>query len=773
MKNKINSVLVVALGIAFSLLIGGFAFAQESIYVKDQVDALGQQKSVPGEIIVKFKPGVSDGRVSQINRGYGTTVLSKSLRGKFLRLRVPSNRSVEDMVATYNKNPNVEYAEPNFLVYGFFQPNDPYFPFQWHLDNNTFGGINMKSAWDIQKGSPGVIVAVVDTGVAFENYGKFLKAPDLVNTSFVSGYNFVSNTTHPNDDNSHGTHVTGTIAQSTNNGLGVAGIAFNTSIMPVKVLNKNGSGTSSAVADGIYFAADHGAKVINLSLGSSQDSTTIKNAMAYAYSKGVTSVCAAGNEYQSGNPPSYPAAYDAYCIAVGAARFDETRSYYSNTGSYLDIAAPGGDTSVDQNSDGYGDGVLQQTFNPNSKNPADFGYWFFQGTSMATPHVVGVAALLIAKGITGPDNVRAALQSTAEDKGTPGWDPQYGWGIVNALAALQYSSTTPIHDVAVTDLSVPAVNLQGESVSITVSVANQGTSQESFDVTVNDNTDVQQIGNQPVILPAGGTANLTFSWNTSSASLGGHNLSAEASPVTGETDLADNIMNATTTISEPIHDVAVVAVDVPLSVTQGNIIPIAVTVENQGTFTETTTVNLNDQTDTHLIGSQSVTFNAGGSTVVNFSWDTTGASLGTHDLKASASAVTGETDTLDNSLNVNVSVEAIPTSKVHISDIAMGISTRTAGVKNNFKRAKATVTVVDQNNAAVAGATVSGSWSGATSDSDVGVTDVSGKVTLESDEVKNPPSGTTYTFTANDVSKTGYNYDSGSNVRTSNSISIP
>ena len=163
---------------------------------------------------------------------------------------------------------------------------------------------------------------------------------------------------------------------------------------------------------------------------------TVRDAVAYAYNKGVTIVCASGNDGK--RAVAYPAAYDAYCIAVGATRYNETRASYSNYGSALDIMAPGGDVYVDQNGDNYADGVLQQTFDP-SLDPDHleyFGYWFFDGTSMAAPHVAGVAALVIANGVSDPDIVRAVLESTAEDKGASGWDKSYGYGIVDAAAAV-------------------------------------------------------------------------------------------------------------------------------------------------------------------------------------------------------------------------------------------------------------------------------------------------------------------------------------------------
>lgn len=727
-------------------------------------------KYSPGEIVVKFKRGVSDNVIRDINQRQGCAVLSLSKRGEFKRLRIPRNKSVEEMVSIYSRNPNIEYAEPNFIAYELMIPNDPYYPYQWNMDN-THGGINMEAAWNVETGIPGVVVAVIDTGVAYEDYTKkYKKAPDLANTLFVAGYDFVNNDTHPNDDEGHGTHVTGTIAQSTNNNLGVAGIAFNVSIMPIKVLNSSGSGTYTDIADGIYFAADNGAAVINMSLGGSSPSSTLENALAYAYNRGVTIVCAAGNEYEEGNYPSYPAAYDAYCIAVGATRFDEARAYYSNTGSYLDIAAPGGDINVDQNGDGYGDGILQQTF---GIDPKDFGYWFYQGTSMATPHVAGVAALIISNGTTGPDNVRQALEKTAEDKGLAGWDTAYGWGIVDAYAALNYTGVK-INDVAVTDMAAPSSCVQGDEVSVVVSVANQGDSSESFSVTLTDTTSWVIIGTQSVSnLKAKTTADLTFAWDTANALTGDDVLEAVAAPVIGETNTLNNSLSAVVAVQPPIHDVAVVAIDAPLEAYQGDVISIPVTVENQGTYAESTTLSLIDTTDAnHQVGSQPLSLDAGALATVTFDWDTANISLGDHALEAIANQVTQETDIADNNMTTTVTInEKSAVVIMHVDDITMALSTRTAG-KNKFMQALATVTVVDADNSPVEGATVYGSWSNATSDSDIGVTDSAGEVTLLSDQIKNPKTGTTFTFRVVDVAKTGCVYNPVANIETIDSMTV-
>ncbi len=463
---------IIFLFLVLSFIFTISAVAGDELFIKSS--SFKANKYVPDQLVVKFKPGVGQDVINSINKKTGAKLIKVSKFADFNILKIPQGKTVKEMVEKYKKHVQVEYAEPNFIAHAHMVPNDSFYsPYQWHLDNSVYGGINMELAWDISTGY-GVIVAVVDTGVAYEDYSEVIflnrnktktiyysQAPDLVGTDFVAGYDFVNDDAHPNDDEGHGTHVTGTIAQRTNNGIGVAGVAFDCSIMPVKVLDSSGSGTYTDIADGIYFAADNEADVINMSLGGSFDSSILKDAVAYAYGKGVTIVCSSGNDGAS-NSIGFPAAYDDYCIAVGATRYDEAISYYSNGGTSLDITAPGGDVTIDQNNDGYGDGVLQQTHDGNDYT--SFGYYFYQGTSMSAPHVSGVAALLISVGVAiTPNTVREALQTTAEDHGEPGWDSWYGHGIVDAYAALNYIGGGDPPPVNAAPVAVAGEDLSGKT----------------------------------------------------------------------------------------------------------------------------------------------------------------------------------------------------------------------------------------------------------------------------------------------------------------------
>jgi serine protease len=404
---------------------------------------------VQGQIIVKFKDKVESKKVDVINLQYGTSLIYKSNFSGFQLLKIPNNKNVLEMVELYSNNIDVEYAEPNYIKHICLSPNDPYYNLQWHLHNLDEGGINMEPAWDIATGS-GVIVAVIDSGIT--------QGTDLAGTCFVSGYDFVNDDNDPSDDNGHGTHIAGTITQSTNNNLGVCGVAFDACLMPIKVLNSVGEGTTTDEVEGIYYAVNNGANILSLSLAG-PPSTSEEEAVAYAYYNNVTVIAASGND---NGPVSYPAAYDAYVIAIGATRYDKTRAWYSNFGSSLDLVAPGGDTSVDQNNDGYADGVLQQ-----SKFNGVWDYYFLQGTSMATPHVSGVAALIYSMGVTSPDDIRNVLESSAVDLGTSGWDPYYGHGLINAYDALQFAQ---INNPPVFGMPSPTNGSTGNQLSLTWSI---------------------------------------------------------------------------------------------------------------------------------------------------------------------------------------------------------------------------------------------------------------------------------------------------------------
>ncbi len=427
------------------------------------VGAANSSPYVAGELNVKFKEQAGDSVKSNLLQSSNLSVKHRSAALKFETLKVPKGVSVPEMAKKLQSDPLVEYAEPNYIDTIDMTPNDPLYPNQWNMHGFDEGGIDAQTAWDTTEGDPNIIVAVVDTGVAFENYGSYSQAPDLAGTTFVSPHNSIDETAHPNDVDGHGTHVTGTIAQTTNNSLGTAGVAHGCKIMPVRCLG-TGGGSHAQMADAFTWATDHGAKIINYSAGGS-DSQTKRDACQYAYSHGVTICAATGNDNGS---IQYPAAYDDYCIAVGATARDKTRAYYSNYGSQIDVVGPGGDARVTTD-----DGVLQQTYITEGDPTSGFSYQGWTGTSMATPHVSGTAALFISKtGISNPDAVKLELEDTAHDLGDPGWDQYFGFGLVDANQALSpvrplISDVNPANGVVGATVTVNGIHFgtaQGTSV---------------------------------------------------------------------------------------------------------------------------------------------------------------------------------------------------------------------------------------------------------------------------------------------------------------------
>jgi serine protease len=389
----------------------GFGVIKKDLSIKDK------PVYVEDEIIVTFKKGYRKELEKVLIDKFGLIKKEQKLYPDLFTVfkMGKADDDVKKIMEAVKSVDGIVAVEQNAWAYAFAPPNDPYYPYQWHMNK-----IGMEEAWEIGAGN-GPVVAVIDTGIK-------RSLEDLARTNFVGGWDFINDDNDPTDDNGHGSHVAGTIAQSTNNRIGVAGVAYEATLMPVKVLNANGSGPYSTIAFGIMWAVDNGADVINLSLGGSVNSPTLEYVINYAWNNGVVVVCAAGNNNVS--TPFYPAAY-ANSISVVATDYADARAPYSNYGSTVDIAAPGGNLNVDLNGDGYGDGVLQQT----CINGSD-GYYFMQGTSMASPHVAGVAAMMksVNSSLTNAQ-IKSQLYSTATDIGAPGFDNQFGHGLLNAFEA--------------------------------------------------------------------------------------------------------------------------------------------------------------------------------------------------------------------------------------------------------------------------------------------------------------------------------------------------
>src|SRR4051794_9337337 len=382
-------------------------------------------------------------------------------------LRVRRGEDIHRALRRLRRRRDVRWAVPDFVAHssGTFIPDDlgagatpgGWQEAQWNLAGPF--GIRAPEAWsnlisDGKPGGSGVTVAVLDTGVAYANRGRFRRSPDFGRFQFVRGYDFVGHDAYPNDRNGHGTFVAGVIAEETDNRYGLTGIAYGAHIMPVRVLDTEGEGEASTIAQGVRYAVRHGAQVINLSLEFSPGVTAadipeLIDALRYAHRHRVLVVAAAGNEGHAAI--AYPARAPSV-ISVGATTEHGCLAEYSNDGSGLTLVAPGGGRDADLpgdpncNPEAGGRDIFQVTFTNSSV--AHFGVpGGYEGTSMATPHVSGVAALVIASGVLGrhptPAQVTARLQTTARKLGGGGDERLYGAGLLDAAAA-----TAPVGSVA-------------------------------------------------------------------------------------------------------------------------------------------------------------------------------------------------------------------------------------------------------------------------------------------------------------------------------------
>jgi serine protease len=409
---------------------------------------------VPGEVIVTYRKSADRADRAAVQRQTGVGQ-PKVIAARTRVMRIRDGRSVAATVAELRARPEVAAAAPNAIArISGWVPRDPgrgtlasgWQSVQWNFAGPF--GVNAPDAWQnlINAGRPGgrgVTVAVLDTGVAYARRGRFRRSPDFSAGDFVTGYDFVDNDRYPNDENGHGTHVAGTIGESTDNDVGVTGLAYGAKIMPVRVLDQLGSGDSVTISAGIRYAVKRGAQIINLSFefdGSTtkRDVPDLLAALRYANRHGVLVVGASGNSGASSL--AYPARAPTV-LSVGAVTEHGCEADYSNSGGDLDVVAPGGGPDADLPGDPnchptepQGGDIYQITFVGSVRR---FGLpREFVGTSMAAPHVSGTAALVIASGVLGPKPSPAAIEAHLKATARPlGPVTSYGAGLIDAARA--------------------------------------------------------------------------------------------------------------------------------------------------------------------------------------------------------------------------------------------------------------------------------------------------------------------------------------------------
>ncbi len=394
---------------------------------------------VSGQVLIKFRPSLPRYMRRMALTAYQSETITIIPKLDIYQLEIPEDTSVEEMVYLMKMNPFIEYAEPNYIAHITVTPNDPLFNMQYSLSNtgqmigNVPGSpqgknnadIHAPSGWEEETGKDSVIIGFIDTGLDFDH-------PELQNKFVSRGKDFVNDDDDATDDHGHGTHIASIAAAETNNGIGIAGVAWNCKILPAKAMDAQGVGTYANIIEAVRYLADNGANIINLSIGGNADSSALEDAIKYAYILDVVVIAAAGN---SSSDVLYPAAYDLYCLAVAATDYNDAHASWSNTGPQVDVAAPG-------------ERILgcvptwypEQVWGDFDIDPYAYGY----GTSSSCPQVAGLAALIKSlKPDLSPRDIMNIIRYSADDVNQdlfPGVDDYIGYGRVNIEKALR-----PIH----------------------------------------------------------------------------------------------------------------------------------------------------------------------------------------------------------------------------------------------------------------------------------------------------------------------------------------
>jgi subtilisin family serine protease len=392
----------------------------------------GDSPFVADELLVQLRPGVSHAKADKVIKGIGATTAGEIQNIQVKKIKVPAHAR-EHVKEALSHNPNIEFVENNYIASLSVNPNDVKYPSQWHLRK-----IDAPFGWDIHTGSSGIPIAIIDSGVDPTH-------PDLAD-KLLPGYNFLGDNTDTHDVHGHGTAVAGSAAAITNNSIGVAGVAWENPIMPLVVVNTQGRASYFDIAQAITYAADNGAKVMNISIAGPSPSSTLQNAVHYAWDRGAVVVAAAANS--GTDTPYYPAAC-SNTVAVSATTSTDALASWSNFGDWVDVSAPGVSIGT-------------------TKRGGTYGY--YSGTSFASPITAGLVALIMSVNPSlANDQAVEILEQNADDLGAAGFDPNYGHGRINVNESLLAAS-----------VSVPAPDTTPPSASITAPVDGVAVSSDVF-----------------------------------------------------------------------------------------------------------------------------------------------------------------------------------------------------------------------------------------------------------------------------------------------------
>jgi thermitase len=477
-----------------------FLFGTKPLWSQDKNIPEFQGPHVSDELLIQVKAGVAREKIAEVLKGHGASIEQEIPQIRMKKIKLPAH-ALEKVKEVLSRDPHIEFVEENYLAEGSAIPSDVYYSSQWHLPM-----ISAPEAWDISTGSNDEAIAIIDSGVDATH-------PDLSN-KLLSGYNFLGENTDTRDVLGHGTAVAGAAAAQSNNLDGIAGVAWQNPIMPLVVLNSNNYATYYNIARAVIYAADRAVRVINISIGGTSPSSTLQNAVNYAWDRGAILFASAMNNATS--TPYYPAAC-TNVMAISATTSSDTRAGWSNYGNWVALSAPGESILTTSNGGGYG---------PRS------------GTSFSSPIVAGVAGLIFsANPSLINQDVADILMENSDDLGVTGFDPYFGFGRVNAYRSLLAAIDSGAAALPPEDTTAPSVAITYPS--------NESTVRGGLTISVSATDDV---GVSEVALYVNGslyaTANSSpynFFWDTTLSSNGTYDIVAVASDLSRNAGQSESV----------------------------------------------------------------------------------------------------------------------------------------------------------------------------------------------------------------------------------------